>query len=256
MDQPLTIEQYEKMDPVATFRRGARELHYATPNTMTLWRVQTILEKEPETIAWIDEFEDGDVLVDVGANVGMYTIWAAALRGARVYAFEPESQNYALLCKNVAINRLGGQVDAFCAALSDETGFGTLHLSSFAPGQSCHSFGEALDFNREVQAFPFRQGSFSTTLDALVADGTVPQPQHIKIDVDGIEHKVLAGAARAVADPGCRSILVEINRKVPAHRAIVDMLAENGFRHSEEEADTAMRTEGIFQGVGNYVFRR
>lgn len=252
----MSLEQYERIDPVATFRRGGAEMRFATPNRMTFWRVETILEKEPETIRWIEEFEPGEVMVDAGANVGMYAIWAAATRGARVFAFEPESQNYATLCRNIALNGLAESVTGFCAALSDESGFGTLHLSALEPGRSCHSFGEAVDFNLRPQRFPFRQGSFSAPLDALVAQGALPCPNHIKIDVDGIEHKVIAGAAACLADPACRSVLVEINRKVAPHRAIVDTLTGLGFAYDAAEAEAALRKDGLFEGVGNHVFRR
>ncbi|MBT5415203.1 MAG: FkbM family methyltransferase [Rhodospirillaceae bacterium] len=256
MTEGMTLEQYERIDPVATFRRGAAEMRFATPNRMTFWRVESVLEKEPETIRWIEGFEAGEIMVDAGANVGMYAVWAAATRGARVFAFEPESQNYATLCRNVALNGLAESVTAFCTALSDECGFGTLHLSALEAGRSCHSFGEALDFNLEPQRFPFHQGSFSATLDSLVAQDALPAPNHIKIDVDGIEHKVIAGAAACLADPACRSVLVEINRKVALHRAIVETLERLGFSYDAAEAESALRKDGLFEGVGNHVFRR
>ncbi len=74
-------------------------------------------------------------------------------------------------------------------------------------GGSCHTFGADVDHNLQQRAPAFRQGCFATTLDALVADGVVPVPQHIKIDVDGLEHAVIRGAAATIADPGVRSVL-------------------------------------------------
>ena len=231
-------------------------MQFSTPNRLTLWRVETILHKEPDTIEWIESFAPDDVFIDVGANVGMYTIWAARVAGARVIAFEPEAQNYALLCRNIALNDLGDRVVAYCAAIADQPGFGLLHVSTVAPGHSCHSFGDAVDFKLQPRAFPFAQGSFSATLDELVANDVIPHPQHIKIDVDGFEHKVVAGSRRTFSDPRCRSVLVEINRDLPDHRAIIDELDALGFRYSQAEADTSVRTEGLFKGCGNYVFRR
>ena len=87
---------------------------YCTPNTHTRWRVESLYEKEPCTIEWIASFRATDIFVMWGANVDMYSIWSAVTRKARVYAFEPESQNYALLNRNIAVNQLGGQVKAFC----------------------------------------------------------------------------------------------------------------------------------------------
>ena len=63
--------------------------------------MRTLFSKEPITLAWIDTFKDGETLYDIGANVGMYTIYAAVMRKANVYAFEPEALNYAELNKNI-----------------------------------------------------------------------------------------------------------------------------------------------------------
>jgi len=81
-------------------------------------------------------------------------------------------------------------------------------------------------------------------------------PQHIKIDVDGLEHKVIAGAAETLADPAVKSMLVEINGAVPEHVAIVERLIGLGFTFSPEQVAKSRRTEGTFAGVANYVFRR
>jgi hypothetical protein len=89
---------------------------YLTPNTRALWRVETLFSKEPDTIEWIASFAPDEVLADIGANVGMYTIWAAKTRGTRVFAFEPEAQNYALLNCNIHANGLDQAVRAYCSA--------------------------------------------------------------------------------------------------------------------------------------------
>jgi hypothetical protein len=116
---------------------------FATPNTGTKWRVDTILEKEPCTLEWIAGFGGADILVDIGANVGMYTIWSAATKGVRVYAFEPEAQNYALLNRNIVLNNLQERVKAFCLGLSDKAGLTELYMAQVIAGGSCHAMGAA-----------------------------------------------------------------------------------------------------------------
>src|SRR5919106_6075149 len=100
----LSPDEYEKIAPQASIMHDGVKMTFSTPNAFTLWRVQSIYEKEPWTLEWIASFEPASILVDVGANVGMYTIWAAATRRARVYAFEPEAQNYATLNRNIMLN--------------------------------------------------------------------------------------------------------------------------------------------------------
>jgi FkbM family methyltransferase len=252
----LTLEQYERMQPRAELEHEGVKMLFMTPSTFTLWRVESIYDKEPWTLEWIAGFAAEDVLLDCGANVGMYTIWAAATRGVRVYAFEPESQNYALLNRNIMANALGERVHAFCMALSDAAGLSTLHIADLRIGGSCHSVGEPLDFKHEPLAAVFRQGCIAATIDGLVASGEIPVPNHIKIDVDGFEPKVIAGAAATLARREVRSLLIETNRNLDDHRDMVSALGSMGFAHDPAQVARAERREGTFKGVAEYVFRR
>lgn len=252
----LTLEEYEKLNPRCEISHQGTRVVFATPTVHTKWRVDSLFEKEPVTIQWISEFAHGDVLVDVGANVGMYSLWAAKTRGAKVYAFEPEAQNYALLNRNIALNGVGGQVKAYCLALSDSAGYSELHLSALQVGGSCHSLGERVDFKHEPMAPAFSQGCIAARLDDLVAEGVVPTPAHIKIDVDGFEPKVIAGARRLLADRQLRSLLIEINQNLADHMQIIAELAALGFRHDPAQVAAAERKSGMFKGVAEYVFKR
>ena len=240
----------------ASLRHNDIEVVYVTPNYATRWRVDTFFDKEPDTLEWIAGFKPQEVLVDVGANVGMYTIWAAMTRAVRVFSFEPESQNYALLYQNIVRNNLSRQVTGYCAALSDESGFAPLYLSEFVPGSSIHTYGAEHDFRLQPRPSAIIQGCIATTLDHLVAAGIVPLPHHIKIDVDGIEHKVLAGCRNVLADPAVKSVLVEINTNLAEHRALIAQLETAGFSYSPDQVNRHIRKEGAFKGVGNHVFFR
>ena len=252
----IDIAQYEALDPHCVVEREGVQAVFATPNRPTLWRADTLFTKEPDTIEWIAGFERGEVLADVGANVGMYSIWAAKARGVRVIAFEPEAQNYALLNRNIHANHLDTLVEAYCIALADSAGLGRLHLSQVTVGSSCHSFGASVDHNDQARSSAFAQGCVSATLDSLVASGAIPMPDHIKVDVDGIEPKVIAGARATLADLRVRSVLIEINTALEEHWEIVDRMLELGFDYSHDQVERAQRKEGAFKGVGNYVFRR
>jgi FkbM family methyltransferase len=236
--------------------RGERELEFAVVDEVTAWRARTAMTKEPGTIAWLEEFRAGEVLVDVGANVGIYSLYAARFNDVRVFAFEPESQNFALLNHNIYRNALDETVTAFCVALSNQTQFDLLYLTQFGVGGSCHTFGASLSPDLEPRPSPFRQGCFATTLDALVAEGVIPVPQHVKIDVDGIEHKVVNGADATFRDPRVKSVLIELNSALDEHWEVVDGMLARGFNYDPAEADRARRHEGPFAGTGNYVFRR
>jgi len=252
----MDVNESERLAPQSTVLHAGCELVFHTPNRDTAWRVETLFTKEPDTIAWIGGFGADDVLFDVGANVGMYSILAAKTRGAQVLAFEPESQNYAILNQNIHANDLHRLVVAYCVAIADRCGYDKLYLSRLQAGASCHSFGASLDPDNRPREAPFAQGCVSTTIDELVARAGLPAPTHIKIDVDGLEHAVIAGAQRTIRDPRLRSVLVEINTRLDEHWDVIDELLAAGFDYSPEEAERARRTAGRFAGVGNYVFRR
>lgn len=252
----LTLEQYEKLNPRCELTHNGVSVFYATPNNMTRWRVDSLFTKEPCTIDWIAGFAAGEVLVDIGANVGMYSVWAAKTRGARVYAFEPEAQNYALLNRNIALNDLGALVRAYCLALSDANGYSELHLSELKIGGSCHSLGEQVDFRHQPMRPVFSQGCIAARLDDLVGSDVVPPPDYIKIDVDGFEPKVIAGAATLLRSGKVRSLLIEVNQNLPDHMLMVEELAALGYAYDPAQVAAAERTSGAFKGCAEYVFRR
>lgn len=258
MDQSpqLHIDDYERLEPRRIVDHEGVKLVFATPNVATAWRVDTLFTKEPDTIEWIAGFAADDVLLDIGANVGMYSLWAAKTRGIEVFAFEPESQNYAILNRNILLNGLDGRIRAYCIALSDRAGYDQLFLSGFGAGGSCHSFGASLDFANQPRAAPFAQGCVAATLDDLVATRMIPVPTHIKVDVDGLEPQIVAGARATLSDPRVRSVLIEINTNLDEHWDVVDQIVASGFDYSQDQVERAQRKEGPFKGVGNYVFRR
>jgi FkbM family methyltransferase len=222
------------------------KMKFYTPNDATKWRAKTILTKEPITIEWIDGMQPGETLFDIGANVGGYTVYAGC-KGLKVYAFEPEAENFAVLCKNLQINALNAI--AYPVALTDVRKLDRLYLSQSGAGGSCHTFGESKDFKLEDRPIGATQGILGVTLDEL----GLPQPDHIKLDVDGLEHLVIKGAMKTLKN--VKSILIEINPNIPKHLELVDILKVIGFTYDEKQAERARRTSGPFLGVGEIVFR-
>jgi len=252
----LSLEQYERLNPRCEIVHAGTTMIFTTPSVFTKHRVETIHSKEPCTLEWIAGFQPEDILVDVGANVGMYTIWAAATRKARVFAFEPEAQNYALLNRNIMANGLQDRVKAYCIGLLDHQGLTELHMADMRIGGSNHAVGEALDFKSEPMRATFRQGCVVSKLDELVATQAIPLPTHIKIDVDGFEPKVIAGAAATLSKPAVRSLLIETNSNLAEHRGMVRVLTDMGFKYDADQVYRAMRRDGPFKGVAEHVFKR
>jgi FkbM family methyltransferase len=229
-------------------------IKFVNANGMMDWRARTLLTKEPITIEWLNTFQEGDVFVDIGANVGTYSLYAAKKRFCRVYAFEPESQNYAALNYNINLNRSDALVKAYCLAISNKITLGALNLSQMIAGNSCHQFNRSLDHRNQPARFSFAQGCMSVTLDWLLENGLIDQPTHIKIDVDGIECLVVQGMSRVLENT--QSLLIEINQNLQEHQDMVQYLLTRGFTYDPDQVKQAERKQGAFKGVAEFLFRR
>jgi FkbM family methyltransferase len=168
----------------------------------------------PEMLVWRRALRDGGLFVDVGANVGTYTIWAAEL-GAEVIALEPAADTFGLLKENIALN--GYQVTAVRAAAGDHCGTARF-TSGLDTGNSLAPDGPAV--------------TELITVDALIGDRRVTG---MKVDVEGFEIDVLRGAARALADRRIGLIQLEWNKmstvSLGADRGpVAELLAGHGYR--------------------------
>jgi FkbM family methyltransferase len=135
--------------------------------------------------------EPGDVVVDAGANTGVYALAVAATRpDARVVAFEPSPTVVEQCRTNVRLNGFGDRIDVRGVGLGSEAGEATFYRSTYDELGSFNA-GNAGAWEASVAdtvAVPV------ATVDGLVADGDVPAPDHLKVDVEGFEYEVLVGA--------------------------------------------------------------
>ncbi|MEM7622737.1 MAG: FkbM family methyltransferase [Planctomycetota bacterium] len=188
------------------------EIRMIAANPLTAWRAETLLTKEPETIEWLDRFEPGDVFWDVGANIGSYTLYAARSGVAsRILAFEPSPWNLGLLADHIRLNGVSAGVGAYGIALSDATELGTLFMSKPGVGTAQSSFAEPVGESGERFEPALALGSVGIRIDDMVNIFGAPQPTRLKIDVDGAEERVLAGAGMTLSDARLRSVSIELD---------------------------------------------
>jgi hypothetical protein len=100
----------EELVPVVTAKTKHGPIQFFCPGELPVWRAENLLTREPETIEWIDGFEEDSVLWDIGANIGIFSLYANLRHGISVLAFEPAAPNYYVLNKNIEINRVAGKV--------------------------------------------------------------------------------------------------------------------------------------------------
>ena len=197
-------------------------------------RAERMLEKERGTIAWLSrELRPDDVFFDVGANIGVYTIFAARRLGPKgaVISFEPHVPNAASLIENVHLNRHQCTVRLVTSALTNSEHYDAFNYRSVQASSSSSQFGSA---SCDGVAFDpgFVEVEHGCTLDSLCGRSLLPRPMLIKIDVDGLECEILEGMCDILASPHRpRSLQVEVGPRTKAR--IVSLLSEAGYRLSE-----------------------
>ena len=213
--------------------------------------------KEPDTIKWIQTImKPGDVVFDIGANVGNYSLIIAKhlRKNTRVFAFEPAWFNFMQLNRNVKLNNLETCVFPMCAAISSQTGIGWLNYSSLESGSSMHSIGKAIMLRNQTFTPALRQPVASFTVDQAV-HFLECVPNHIKIDVDGIENEILAGAVTTLQNSALRSVLVELSSNNPEDQGAIERVLQAGFKLWNVEQKP--RNEIVnYEAYANYIFVR
>jgi FkbM family methyltransferase len=188
--------------------RGCR-LVFCVPNALSKFRADTFSTKEPETLEWIDGLKEGSTVWDIGANVGLYTCYAAKTRGCRVFAFEPSVFNLELLARNVFINKLTEQVTIVPLPLSEELAASKLNMTATDWGGALSTFGQPYGHDGQPIRKIFELPTIGLSMVDAVSLLKIPQPDYIKMDVDGIEHRILSGGIPILRE--IKSISIEIN---------------------------------------------
>jgi FkbM family methyltransferase len=231
-------------------------------NDLERYRSDSLFTKEPESVFWIDDcFREGEVFYDVGANIGIYTLFARAKKRVAVYAFEPFLKNYCRLLDNIRLNGYTADVRALYAALSDRCEVSRFYSFDVRSGASGGQINAPVSENNERFEVAEVADVVTLTVDALVLDFGLAPPHHIKIDVDGNEGKILSGMKDTLSDSHVRSILIEVNPQVPGTKSIVAKLQEKGFttdnKYNNAEAHSRHRRKAKGDGAPeNIIFTR
>lgn len=243
------------------------------PSAFVKKRVETWLTVEPETIAWLDKYSPGATFIDVGANIGLYSIYAA-LRGAyRVVAVEPDPGNAFVLNANVWLNDgIATIVDVYNLPLDEREGL--VRYFSNHPlilGHSLNQIGRPLDNLVTANLTSYTKHQIfmvARSLDSIVGnymsiDTKKNIKKHdfiLKVDVDGIEPKVLAGGLSAFRERVFSSVLIELDSGVAAHVEAISFLRQYGYDYDSDqvlESQAAVRKASRhFDGMANYIFFR
>jgi len=200
-----------------------------TSSEIPLFRAETFWTKEPETIEWIRQSlahgTDVGILVDVGANIGIYSLYASVINDTvSIIAVEPVLLNHDELVRNIKANNKENQIKTLQIALSRKSGSGSLLNSDIRPGSS----GAQIDLENFSQG---TQTTVKTGDEILIADlSTLTENSKsvvLKIDTDGTEIDVLFGFSDTFDRGLISTVLVETH---PSNRdGIEEFMIRKGF---------------------------
>lgn len=236
-----------------------KKLNFFTPNELVEWRTDTILTKEKDTINWINNFSNqpGKVFWDIGANIGIYSIYASQKHNnLSVFAFEPSTSNLRTLSRNISLNNFNERIKICPFALTNiENDFLSIKESSFLEGGALNSFGVDYDYKGEKFNYKNSYYTFGTTADYLLKNKILQVPNYVKIDVDGIEHLIMRGMAENLLNnSSVEQILVELNTEFHEQFNIcIDLLEKANFKliNKVNSLDSDNKS---FNTVKNYIF--
>lgn len=176
----------------------------------------------------LEKINPGDVIYDIGANIGVQTVFMAKKTGAggRVIAIEPDSSSFNSLNANIALNMLGN-VKTIQIALGRDCLESKLY-SSRATGDCSLVNKRKASFSQETIVMPG---------DLLIEKYNLSMPNIAEIDVEGYEYYVIEGLKNALSQEKCKLVFCEIHPfMLPEHISVeqcIELLKSYGFRRVE-----------------------
>ncbi len=174
----------------------------------------TFLEDYEEMLFLIHYLKRDDVFVDVGANIGSYSILAAMTNNLKVHAFEPNKVSYQILNKNILLNKLDGKIISYQCGLGKKNSKENI----IEIGALSHIINEQDIASHEIKL---------RKLDDIIDTANL-----MKIDVEGYEENVLLGSKKILANSNLNAIIIEMagyNRFGSSDEKVHGILSDYGF---------------------------
>lgn len=173
----------------------------------------------------------GDVVYDIGANIGIYSRFATQqFHASKVYAFEPASGNFPRLVRNLEIGGCADRVEALKVAIGEEDGFVDFQVddsTSLTGALDSVTHGAPSSNRRQYRLPPMKETAQGRRLDTIIKEGGLTRPDVIKIDIEGAEAMALRGAPNLLRQQTPR-LAIELHNG-PVGAEVLRILWEFGY---------------------------
>ena len=230
------VRYHLKKPKNAVVRIGELAAKFPISSSTEMCQIETLNGERKLVQKLIREIWTGDVVYDIGTNIGLYTVFLAKAAGqsGRVFGFEPELRCYDRCQENLRFN-LVENARLFDVALGRVETTGDLVVCG-AAGSGTHHVLQ----NQENTLQTTLQRIRVAAGDGFIAEERLPWPNVVKIDVEGMELDVLAGLSRALHRPECRLVCCEVHFSILEKRGLPDVpkrilefLSQAGFTRIE-----------------------
>ncbi len=236
-------------------KHGSTSFQLYTPNQICNFRHSTFSNKEPEMLKWIEEY-GGGVFFDIGANIGIYSLFYAQVKKGNIYSFEPSVFNLRQLVKNVNINKLSKRIIIVSNPLSERTGIASFKNGSKDEGGALSAFGVKYGHDSKPIKSDINYKVLGFSLDDLFEKNILREmPSLIKIDVDGIEHLILKGAVKTLQSQKLKSLFIEVNDDFKEQaQKVKAVLESSGFSLKEKYYSGTLDKSTRFGQTNNQIW--
>ena len=230
-----SIDRYKSKN-ILVSKNPEKSIKFYTPSLLASFRAKTIFTKEPDTIDWLNKNGSKDnCLFDIGANLGIYSIYYAKKFDAKVFSFEPSFKNLELLARNISLNALQENVSVISNPLADKFLVSKYYQGDFKAGAAEASFDnkrfmeEQEIENKQINVDKEKifYNTLGISIDNLIDKNLIDFPKLIKIDVDGNEIEILEGCKNLLKRDKKISILIETRPQT--EKTVEKKFVDHGF---------------------------
>ncbi len=208
----MAVEAVEELGRVTEVRTQEGVVKFHCDSEVARIRANGMLVREPDTLDWIRTFGRGDVFLDIGSNVGVFSLFAAVARDATVIACDPLPHNNYAITRNAILNGVSERIIPMGVALTNAAGTAALSVPRVADatGGAGATYGETYDNYQNTIDATYKLTVPGISVDRMIEIYDLPVPAHIKMDIDGIQEKVIEGAAKTLSDKRVQSAMIEL----------------------------------------------
>jgi FkbM family methyltransferase len=230
------------------------KISYRNFGPVTRWRANASLTKEKNTIKWINSFQKGSKFLDVGAHMGIFTLYAAKVMECDVVSVEPSAITFALLNLNISDNNIGVKVIPIPVAAGSKKDLNKYYFTSQSIDAGCGHPYDPINTRGEDYNPDLEQGIVVLKLDDIYEK--YGPFDHIKIDIDGHEKECLAGSEILLSSKELKSLLIELNENAEEYSNIIEKIKSYNFILNKELTSESFVSEKRGSKIYNHIFNR